>query len=347
MLLLVSKILVAWCITLVSAIGVWLPAFFVSRSHDELLAGAGALAHGKKAPFVALSATTSWWLSLTNCASAGMLLAMALLHFFPESFEADASGVPPAPASICFWMLIGVLVPALLERMMKGDGSHSHGIPNGSDGNHLHGEKGSRSSGEVLSTATLLIVLMCFHGVSEGLLLGLEEKVVALWSSALPLFLHRFCDGLVIGVAVVKETVNQSADSPGLLATETEGDLVERGSRSSMRFWRCVCHGRVVVWLMLTPITMVCVVLFALATKSSAKLPVDSSIPTQLPTVPQSSSTSVSPSAVVQAVGSGSFVFIGLGILKSERVKGISASAALLAGVAVTGSLFFFSNGAH
>ncbi|KPA76863.1 hypothetical protein ABB37_07658 [Leptomonas pyrrhocoris] len=347
MLLFVSKLLVAWWITLMSAIGVWLPVFYVGRNREEPLVEIGAFARCKKATLIASSATVKWYLSLANCVSAGMLLTMALLHFFPESFEAGALGALPAPTSLCFWLLAGILIPAVLERSMKGGSGHSHGVSS---------ETGSSSSGGgTVSVATLLIVLMCFHGVTEGLLLGFEEKVSALLSAALPLSIHKLFDGLVIGVAVAKEMLNQSAEAtPSPSLAEAEGRLTEKGPRSSMREWRRLYQSSVGVWLLLTPITMICVVLCTVVMQRRDGLAVVGNISTQPPVVLPLSSTSapelapfVSMLAAVQAMGSGSFIYIGLGILNREDLVGVSANAALLAGVVLTGGLFFISSSSH
>jgi zinc transporter ZupT len=358
MLLFASKFIVAWWITLMSAVGVWLPIFYVRRNRDEPLVGAGAFARGKKACALMSTATTKWYLSLANCVSAGMLLTMALMHFFPESFETGASGVPPAPTSLCFWLLVGILIPAVLERSMKGGGGHSHGMTDSNDGEHSHGEAGGGSSGGGVSTSMLLIVLMCFHGMTEGLLLGFEDKVAALLSAAVPLSIHKFCDGLVIGVAMAKEAYMQSGEEAPCLPTADA-----EGTRTPMRFWRRLYQGPVGVWLVLTPITMICVVLFASTAGHSGGSAVvnqihhayDDVAVTQRPLVQPLSVTttaanmadSISTLAAVQAIGSGSFIFIGISILNGEELKGLSANAALLVGVVLTGSLFLSTSGFH
>lgn len=369
MLLFLSKLFVAWWITLMSAVGVWLPVFYVRRrSRDDSLVSVGALAHGRKASALAASAATRWYLSLANCVSAGMLLTMALLHFFPESFETGAAGAAPRPTSLCGWMLLGILIPAMLERAMKGSGGHNHGVTSESDGDHSHGEAGgsggSGSSGSgATPTATLLIVLMCFHGVTEGLLLGFEERVAALLSAALPLSLHKFCDGLVIGVTVAKGTFTRAGDeAPCPPSVEADSGLAERSSRSETRFWRRLYQGPVGAWLLLTPITMVLVVAFSTALKgrsrdTSAIGDNHTSFSTPLLAVQALSSTlsgggtraagSVSTLAAVQAMGSGSFVYIGLGILHGEDLKGVATNVALLVGVVLTGALFLYSSDTH
>lgn len=357
MLLFVTKLFVAWWITLMSAVGVWLPIFYVRRSREDSAVGGvgGAFARVKKAS-LATSATTKWVLSLANCVSAGMLLTMALMHFFPESFEPNSAGASPAPASLCFWMLIGLLTPAVLERSMRGSGAHSHGVSSDAAGDHSHGEGGGGSGG-VVSAAMLLVVLMCFHGMTEGLLLGFENKTAALLSAALPLSIHKFCDGLVIGVATAKEVYAQANDESSMLPTlESESGLGDRGNRSPTRFWRRLYQGPVGVWLLVTPLTMICVVLFASSAAAAGWTPAAShrtNSTTQAPAEvassvpPNEPSHSVSTLAAVQAMGSGSFIYIGLGILGGEDLKGASASAALLAGVALTGSLFLLSSDAH
>lgn len=355
MLLFASKLFVAWWITLMSAVGVWLPIFYVRRSREDFSTSSGGAFARLKRPPLGTSATTKWCLSLANCVSAGMLLTMALLHFFPEAFEADSTAAVPPATPLCGWMLVGILIPAVLERSMKGGGGHghSHGVASEADGDHAHGDSSSGSGGAV-STATLLIILMCFHGMTEGLLLGFENKIAALLSAALPLSIHKFCDGLVIGVATAKELSTQTGDESPVV----DGD---GGGRSATRFWRRLYQGPVGAWLLLTPITMVGVVLLAPSAASGGVGPTSVTNFTTLKiqtaaevlsAVPSSAavaatSSAVSTLAAVQAMGSGSFIYIGLGILHSEELKGASANAALLAGVALTGSLFLLSSGSH
>lgn len=348
MLLLPSKLFVAFWITLMSSIGVWLPVFFVRRSKGvQSPVGVTVVSRVRRASPSAASAATRFWLSLANCLSAGMLLTMAMSHFFPEAFEGE-HGVAPSPPALCFWMLVGLLIPAVLERSMKRGGAHSHGLASDSENDHSHAGGGG-SGGGAASTSTLLIILMCFHGMTEGLLLGFESKVGALLSAAVPLSVHKFCDGLVIGVAMAKEMYAQSEEDSG--GADVDGDAGPRAGRSSSsRFWRQLFQGPIGVWLLLTPATMILVVLFGSGATSLEGLGTTSTeAPGVVTAVPSTANSrgGVSALAAVQAVGSGSFVYIGLTILSGEELKGASANAALLTGVAFTGALFQLTSGYH
>ncbi|KAG5493431.1 hypothetical protein JIQ42_01797 [Leishmania sp. Namibia] len=338
MLLFSAKLFVAWWITLMSSVGVWLPIFFVRRRRDERAATSlAAGARARRAHMAATSATTKRWLSLANFLSAGMLLTMALTHFFPESFEVD-SGARPNAVALCRWMLVGMLIPVVLERSMKGGGAHI-------DEEHAHAGEGANAA----STSKLLIVLMCFHGVTEGLLLGFEDKAAALLSAALPLSGHRFCDGLVIGVSVAKE-VCSDIEEP--LGGDASDEACTTSNHFSHRFWRRLFQGPVGVWLLLTPITMTCVVLCtSLSSGATPALPSAGlrAQPPAAPSVPSvaAQASSVSILAAVQAVGSGSFVYIGLTILSREELKGMAANAALLAGVGFISVLFHITSEFH
>ncbi|CAG9580560.1 conserved hypothetical protein [Leishmania major strain Friedlin] len=329
-----------------SSVGVWLPIFFARRGRDErATALLAARARGRRPHTTATLATTKLWLSLANFVSAGMLLTIALLHFFPEALEVE-SGASPDSVTLCGWMLFGVLIPAVLERSIKAGGAHSHGATLDIEEEHAHGS-GTGSSG---STSKLLILLMCFHGMTEGLLLGFENSAAALLSATVPLSGHKFCDGLVIGVSVAKEMYSEMEEDA--VSDEADVEPCIKANRSSNRFWRLLIQGPVGVWLLLTPMTVFCVVMCAALLNGAttavtsagfdAAAPAASSVPSMATT-----SSSVSILAAVQAIGSGSFVYIGLTILCSEKLKGIAANAALLTGVGLTAALFYTTRGYH
>ncbi|TPP55689.1 ZIP Zinc transporter family protein [Leishmania donovani] len=344
--LLVAKLFVACWVTLMSSVGVWLPIFLVRRGRDERsTALLEAVARGRRPHTTASFATTKLWLSLANFVSAGMLLTIALLHFFPESLEVE-SGASPDSVALCSWMLFGVLIPAVLERSIKVRGGHSHGATLDMDEEHAHGS----GTGNSVSTSKLLIILMCFHGMTEGLLLGFENSVAALLSATVPLSGHKFCDGLVIGVSVAKEMHSEVEEDA--MSDEADVEACIKANRSSNRFWRQLIQGPVGVWLLLTPMTVICVAMCAAllngATPAVTSAGFDAAAPAALP-VPSTAATtsSVSILAAVQAIGSGSFVYIGLTILCSEELKGMAANAALLAGVGLTSALFYITRGYH
>ncbi|GET91748.1 hypothetical protein, conserved [Leishmania tarentolae] len=346
MLLLVVKLLVSCWVTLMSSIGVWLPIFLVRRGRDERAhAVLRAGSRGRWLHSTATLSSTKMCLSLANLVSAGMLLTIALLHFFPESLEVE-SGANPDSVALCSWMLVGVLIPAVLERSIKVGGAHSHGAKLDIDEEHAHGD----ATGSSVSTSTLLMILMCFHGMTEGLLLGFENNVAALLSATLTLSGHKFCDGLVIGVSVAKEMYSEEEE--GFMNEEADVEAYTKVNRSSNRFWRRLIQGPVGLWLLLTPITVIGVVMCA-ALLNGATFAVRSDGDDAVPTTHPSASTtvattsSVSILAAVQAVGSGSFVYIGLTILSSEELKGIAANAVLLTGVGLTAALFHTTRGYH
>ncbi|CBZ29804.1 conserved hypothetical protein [Leishmania mexicana MHOM/GT/2001/U1103] len=329
-----------------SSVGVWLPIFLVHRGGDEratALLAPGA--RGRRPHTTATFSTTKLWLSLANFASAGMLLTIALLHFFPESLEVE-SGASPDSVALCSWMLLGVLIPAVLERSIKVGGTHSHGATFDVDEEHAH-DSGTGSS---VSTSKLLIILMCFHGITEGLLLGFENNVAALLSATVPLSGHKFCDGLVIGVSVAKEMYSEVEED--LMSGEGDGEACIKANRSSNRFWRRLIQGPVGVWLLLTPITVICVIMCAALLKGATPAVTSAGFNAAAPAAPSVPSTttttsSVSILAAVQAIGSGSFVYIGLTILCGEQLKGMAANTALLAGVGITAALFYTTRGYH
>ncbi|KAG5494972.1 hypothetical protein JKF63_02024 [Porcisia hertigi] len=342
MLLFAVKLLVAGLITLMSSVGVWFPIFFVRRACEERGITSNPVPERERRLYTtALSSTTSLWLSLANFVSAGMLLSMALLHFLPESFVVE-SGSKADAVTLCSWMLLGLLIPAVIERSVKGSGAHSHVVAGHNSDECAH----AASSSDSASTTTLLVVLMCFHGATEGILLGFENNVAALLSAAIPLSVHKFCDGLVIGVAMAKELCAEGERET--LNCEDNRVLCTRTSRSSHRFWARLFQGQVGWWLLLTPLAMICVAL-STAFSSSASPPAANITPDATPLTTLGSpplGTRISPVsglAAMQAMGSGSFVYMGLTILRSEELKGMAANAALLTGVAVTGALFYMT----
>lgn len=348
MLLTVKAVVVVW-ITLMSALGVWVPLAFVNRTRID--AFGAAFRRITKKHFFYDAQTTKLSLSLASCFSAGMLLTMALLHFFPEAFETGGDTRPPVK-TLSFWLLCGVLIPAVLELCLDSGSGHSHGVSSDAEAAGAHGPGGA-------STSFLLIVLMSFHGITEGLLLGFEGKARSLLSAALPLSLHRFCDGLVIGVSLAKEVYQQKGstedndrstdDAPNDTSTLYQGS-------STVQWTQRVFRGPVGVWLTLTPFTMVCVVVFSAVfsdpssfsssnrTLTSSTTSITSTTTTATPTSTRFASTPVV--SIVQSIGGGSFIYIGLSILSSEEVKGVPASLALLFGVATT-MLMFLLNGDH
>ncbi|KAK7197282.1 ZIP Zinc transporter [Novymonas esmeraldas] len=342
MLLLGTKVFVACWITLMSSVGVWLPIFFVRRARQDRASAGGP--RTRRSTASATPASTKLWLSLANCVSAGMLITMALLHFFPEAFEVDEPGARPDAPTLCAWMLVGLMFPAVLEQSMSGGGGHSHGVASEADEEHGH----TGADGKAVATSTLLIVLMCFHGMTEGLLLGFEGNVAALLSATVPLSVHKLCDGLVIGVAMAKELRSPAEEDMGGGGDAAEAAAPGKVARTPTRFWHRLFRGPVGVWLLLTPLTMIGVIVCSAFWQGGAAAvgghhhdDADVSTPAHGKIAP------VSTLSAVQAVGSGSFVYIGLSILSGEELKGLAANAALLVGAGCTAALFRMTSHYH
>ncbi|EPY26130.1 hypothetical protein STCU_06306 [Strigomonas culicis] len=269
--------------------------------------------------------------SFMNCFSAGMLLTLALGHFLPSSFKADPS---LSVEHLCSYVLIGVLFPLLLELLLGGEGSHSHGSHH--HHHHHHDDDGSGSRRRrAISTTVILILLMGFHGMIEGMLLGLEKHPDLLWRVAFPLTIHKYFDGIVIGVSVAKDRAKaiQEAEST---ATEVESPNEEDEKKdlkaaSVMRSMSVFVIG----WLAITPVTMLCVVFYNLFKSAQSTAGKGSS-------QHDASSSASFLFAFVQAAGGGSFIYVSLSILFQEREKGVFSCVAVITGVLFTLLLFNF-----
>lgn len=388
----VLKVLGSCWITVMSAIGIWTPFLCVGRTGGGLNSAGGTRLLNARHSYIPSGKV---FLSLANCFSAGMLLTMALAHFFPSALHAADSVV--TPTHLCWWMLLGIVLPALLEHgAAGGDGGHTHGH------GHSHGirmghedppsTKASRKSSPI-STASLLILLMCIHGMTEGVLLGLEQRTSTLVGAAIPLSIHRFFDGLVIGVSMANEVIRGSkteADGSDTSALDSEGygesqDVVAAAAggpitvplrRSSavsvvvekQRFSICgrrVWQPVVVMWLALTPVTTVIVILLA----SAGAGPIPDGPPVVLKSAALSDGMTTSAkhiagtistpalaaaahsrlrwTAIAQALGSGSFIYISMTIFLHEELKGLKADLALVVGIAFTFLLFSIPEEGH
>lgn len=310
---------VLW-ITLMSALGVFTPFVFLSRcsgdsSHRSLCIS--AFAHVS-------------WLSLMNCFSAGMLLTLALAHFLPSAFSDDPS---LSVEHICSYALVGVLFPLILELVLGGEGSHSHSHSHGS--HHEDDPDAPATSRRAVSTTVILIVLMCFHGVMEGLLLGLEKHTEILFKVAFPLSVHKFFDGVVIGVSVAKERAKLLREAESTTTeVESPDDVDEKKSFKVVGVMRNMSY-YVLGWLAVTPVTMLGVIIYnALSASQLAKGDAKSH------QAPSSSRSFVF--AFVQSAGAGSFIYVSLSILFQERAKGVLPCAAVIMGVLFTFLLFNF-----
>lgn len=379
---------VAW-ITLTSAVGLWAPFLCVGQSGTGLRLSAYAEVGGGRltGPRPAHIPSGQAFLSLANCFSAGMLLTMALLHFFPSALSLADDTMTPTLLS--GWALAGVLIPALLEHGVAGAGGgggahsgghgHSHGIfahggGGGGGEESLEERRKAKDPAErrtCFSTATLLVVLMCFHGMMEGLLLGLEQHVSSLLKAAVPLSIHRFFDGMVIGVSLAKEVLRSIRGDLGEAEMAGPAEDPPNGGSEAAAQRPCgdtppkkqgfaVCGRRVwqplvLLWLALTPVTMVAVLLLSsLHPLSLGEGYEEEGLATKAPSASPAARTSVKDNgprlqwmAAAQALGSGSFVYLGLSIFIQEELKGLKADATMLFGVVFTMLLFVFSGSEH
>lgn len=310
--LLAVKLCVVALITASSAVGMWAPFMCVgTSSHFSRLSVS-------RAPL----GSHHLLLSFANCFSAGMLITMALVHFFPDAF--DSPPVDSKSKTLSSWMLAGLLIPAVIERTAGGNGhGHSH--------DEVYRRTSRRSS---LSTSTLLVLLMCFHGIAEGLLLGFEKSAESLLRATLPLSIHKCFDGVVVGVSIAKE---YQRAMPGDDTSSVDDDFTAISDSSvaaqpaavfSCSIWR----PSVVLWLLFTPLAMLLVVALTEVTAIGQRQAADAE------------HSSLSWVSLIQALGSGSFVYVGTSILLQEEVKGWRASCALLVGVIFTWLLFALSS---
>ncbi|KAF8277446.1 hypothetical protein TcBrA4_0111910 [Trypanosoma cruzi] len=230
-----------------------------------------------------------------------------------------------------------VLFPALIERNITESVAHSgYG--------HSHGLFLAHESYQRLTLMPLIMVPMCFHAVVEGVLLGLEASVAALMGSAVPLLVHRFFDGVVVGVCIAKEVraeMEAVDEVTPLNATEKNtaaGDF-------AATFRRHACRFPIILWLCIMPTALLfCVVL----TGDFHVHGVSEALHRGGLTRPSDGAESHLRGswhkgskwlALTQAVGSGFFLYAGLTTLTLEELKGTRASLALFAGVLFTSLL--------
>ncbi|EAN90971.1 hypothetical protein C3747_143g123 [Trypanosoma cruzi] len=274
-------------------------------------------------------------LSLANCFSAGTLLAISLVHFMPCALATAGNGV--SPTALCAALMIGVLFPALIERNITESVAQSgYG--------HSHGLFLAHESYQRLTVMPLIMLPMCFHAAVEGVLLGLEASVAALMGSAVPLFVHRFFDGVVVGVCIAKEVraemeaVDEVTPLNAAEKNTTAGDF-------AATFRRRTCRFPIILWLCIMPAALLfCVVL----TGNFHVHGVSEALHRGGLTRPSDGAESHLRSswhkeskwlALTQAVGSGFFLYASLTTLTLEELKGTRASLALFAGVLFTSLL--------
>ncbi|RNF20915.1 putative zinc/iron permease [Trypanosoma conorhini] len=319
-----SKMVAAMALTSVTVLGLWTPLLCLRKAK-------GNTSPRPRMQLMAISRP----LSLANCFSAGMLIAMSLVHFLPDAIV--AAGVGVSPTRLCVALMIGVILPALMERCTADAATHeAHG--------HGH-EFGLTHEGHHHRSLMSFIVLpMCLHAMVEGMLLGLEPSISSLLGSAVPLFIHRFFDGLVVGVCIAKELCIEVEDLDEVAPLNTTDNST--GSDLSAMFRRRVEKFSVILWLSIMPVALLlCVAITSGPGANGANNTLYNASPKHSRNAAgrnQNSSGSHGDGAwlaLTQALGSGFFLFAGLVILMREELQGVRAAVSLSAGVLFTSFL--------
>jgi zinc transporter ZupT len=278
------------------------------------------------------------WLPLGNCLSGGLLLGAGLLHFFTgaASSLADVDGHPDCgdaskaalerAASV---MLGGFFVSLFIDRVLlrseqltaaASQHGHSHDVGPPSSSSDV-------SASDVLDqdasgTSTFIVaVLLGFHAALEGVSLAYEPTAAALRNGFVPLVLHKFFDGLLLGIQAAKAPLpGEPAVSKSRSIVRDDGSVItidhfdESGptsvhgnSKPSSVSQPFLCA--VGSWASITPIVMIAVVFagvgFEAAVAAEAtKSPLD----TAYPLGPQ-----------FQCFGAGTFLYVAMmEVLTSE-----------------------------
>ncbi|CCD16454.1 unnamed protein product [Trypanosoma congolense IL3000] len=298
-------------------------------------------------------------LSLANCFAAGMLITMAVSHFFLHALEEAASG-NANPSTISMAVLGGVLFPVVIECAGRGP---RHADDCGCDG-HSHGAlltAGSQNGRR--GTVPLVLLLMFIHAAMEGALLGIWTPTSPLLSVLVPLSVHRVLDGVAIGVTISKRLVSAAfcADELTPLSADTSrkpsdynscgvgatGEMCvadDLGAKLKVE----LCGWPIFLWAGTTPTVAL---LFALL-GDTALSPTDSHgegyghFHHSKPDVAHRGGSNapgtrhsdgfVSVDSFIGATGAGLFLFAGLVTILREEARGPTASLFLLLGAVVT-----------
>ncbi|AAZ11525.1 hypothetical protein, conserved [Trypanosoma brucei brucei TREU927] len=308
-------------------------------------------------------------LSLANCFAAGMLITIAVSHFFLHALE-DAAARNADPSLVSLIMLSGILLPTVLDRIVdKKDGEesernrsngccHGHGALLAQDDIHQGGRCG----------VPLVLLLMFFHAAMEGAVLGLEPDDPSLLTIVVPLCVHRLLDGVAIGVAISKKLflatscsseellllhadgIGECTHNAGRLhggVASTEMCLVRKFDRKLRdELWRWP----VLLWLAITPaVALISAVLCSSSSDAAGGHCVgkhrDRYCKGHRP-IPHNDTRELfksehirgigSLNSLVGAAGGGLFLFAGLMTILREEVHGLAACVSLLLGVLVT-----------
>ena len=211
----------------------------------------------------AVPRATSLILSCGNALSAGLLLAMGMMHFFSESVAADViktvqNSAPHAEAtsvdaavsvvqssSLCLCAGIVVLLAiqhAVPWNRMHPEGAHSHAASD----EPLDEEQQETEQQLSLRAVIVLAVLLSVHSVVEGIVLGIERAPSTLLSATLPMLLHKFFDGMIIGMRIAKTVdLHSSRGEPAAFCASAR--IACGAVRKNMTS---------VAWSMVTPVTL-------------------------------------------------------------------------------------------
>jgi hypothetical protein len=151
----------------------------------------------------------------------------------------------------------------------------------------------------------MLAVLMALHSLTEGASLGLEGSLSSLTVGMIPMILHKFCDGIVVGVRVGKGLESEAAPSSQSAISKCE---IVRGS---IRRVPLVA----VAWTAITPIVMIAAALGTSGSSNNNDHRPDGSL--QPHTGPSDSPGLLT--VAVQGMGAGSFIYLALAELVAEE----------------------------
>ncbi|RNF10474.1 hypothetical protein TraAM80_01520 [Trypanosoma rangeli] len=313
------KIGAAVTLTAATVLGLWTPFLCVRKTIDNT----------SPRPHVQLM-EMSRLLSLANCLSAGLLIAMALVHFMPDAIVTAGDAV--SPTVICATLMLGVLIPAVIELGTVDDVTHSgHGLGLMHEGHRRR------------LLMSFIMLPMCLHAAVEGVLLGLEGSTSALLGSAIPIFIHRFFDGVVVGVCIAKDLCVEMEEleevaPPNATENSACGELYAMFRR---RLGNCF----IILWLGVMPAVLIlCVALTDNSGVDGANTSLEN---TSLKCSTNAAGGSLGSRsyrgnlwlALARALGSGFFLFAGLVILMREELHEGRAGVALSVGVLLTSLL--------
>ncbi len=138
----------------------------------------------------------SAWIGAGNAFSAGLFLALGLVHLLPESASllAREDGYPWA-SSLALAAFLGML---LLEHVLLPDAAHHAAHAHSGEGQaHAHGHGGSATSRPIV-----LSLALSLHSVLAGLGLGVATGGVTAGLGLLAISVHKATAGMALGLAL-------------------------------------------------------------------------------------------------------------------------------------------------